>query len=438
MCAIGGAGAVLLLIGAAASASASDCTAALLLLLALAACGAAGGILYDATAAWRVRRWWGRACSWTITVWCSTLPLFMLARLATGALHLASLSGRRALFVTSNEALACLTIAGVLFGVAMAESESTDETVPLLINFDDTVRPATLATWAIVLLVGWATANVLATDHGLRIPDNDRQARATVSDALSEASHRPRDAHAQLVLGVSLTHLRRYAEAERALELASRLAPDDAYSRNVLGWIRNQQGRFADAIPPLEQAVRLDPNYGEANRNLGWALGHVGQLQEAQVRYRQAVRLKPDDAETLSEYASVLFRLHQTALAIEQMRRATKLAPNDLRYHLMTGYMLRSETRFADAKREIEQAVRLDSTWAEPWLELGITNFAMGDAAAANAAFSAAARRDSTILARRPAASQMQAMASRGITGEIGVVRQRPSDVAGAAGKSPR
>jgi cytochrome c-type biogenesis protein CcmH/NrfG len=84
------------------------------------------------------------------------------------------------------------------------------------------------------------------------------------------------------------------------------------------------------------------------------------------------------------------------------------------------GYFLRSQARFADAKREFERAVELSPEVAFGWVQLGVTNYLLGDAHGAAAAFAAAARRDSTIIMPGSAEYTMWESARRGRAGTDG------------------
>ena len=76
--------------------------------------------------------------------------------------------------------------------------------------------------------------------------------------------------------------------------------------------------------------------------------------------------------------------------------------------------------RDPDLIHEFERAVELTPDVALPWEQLGVTNYLLGDAHGAAAAFAAAARRDSTIIMPGSPEHTMWEEARRGKTAIAG------------------
>ena len=229
-------------------------------------------------------------------------------------------------------------------------------------------------------------------------PENAVEARRVIADAERNARAHPDDGQAQFAYGLSLMWLGRKKEARPWLARAEEQLPHWAWPPNALGWVLLDQHDYAGALPHFQRAVSLDSSYVEAFDNLAWTLARLDRLEESEAAYAKAVNLEPGDAALAAQYATTLFRDRKTSQAIAQIYRAIRLDSTTARYHATAGYFLRSRARFADARAEFRRAVELDPKPASIWVQLGITDYLMGDAQGADAAFSAAVNRDSSVM----------------------------------------
>ena len=230
------------------------------------------------------------------------------------------------------------------------------------------------------------------------LPENAVEARRVIADAERDARAHPDDGEAQFAYGLSLMWLGRKAEARPWLARAEEQLPHRAWPSNALGWVMLDQHDYAGALPHFQRAVSLDSSYTSALYNLAWTLARLDRLEEAEAAYAKAVRLEPGDAAMAAEYAMTLFSDRKTSQAIAQIYRAIRLDSTTARYHATAGYFLRSRARFADARAEFRRAVELDPKPVSIWVQLGITDYLMGDAQGADAAFTAAVNRDSSVM----------------------------------------
>jgi len=244
-------------------------------------------------------------------------------------------------------------------------------------------------------------------DAALSVPETARDASALLADAERGAAHRPRDAHAQFVLGQCLLLLNRYDEALRPLLAAEQLDSSNALNHNAVGWLLSHQGRFADAVPHLRAAVALDPNYAQAQHYLAWAYVQLHDLADAERTYSAVVRLEPKSGEAAYEHAWVLAALHEAHAAESEIERALQLEPEDGEIQAFAGYVFHQESRFADARQHYEAAARLLPGDAVVWAELGATDYRMNDRAAAAAAFAKSVGLDANYVRSRPELLQM-------------------------------
>jgi len=87
--------------------------------------------------------------------------------------------------------------------------------------------------------------------------------------------------------------------------------------------------------------------------------------------------------------------------------RALRLDPQNGEIHAFAGYVFRSEARFADARRQYEEASKLSPNDAAVWGELAATDYLMNDRASAAAAFANSMRLDASYVRSRPGLMQM-------------------------------
>jgi len=107
---------------------------------------------------------------------------------------------------------------------------------------------------------------------------------------LREAAKKPATAtEAHYLLGMDLLTGSNYAEAEKELKLASKLAPRDTAPLNGLGVLYQMWGKDSEAITALEAVVKLDPSDKLAWKALSDLYQSAGKPEEAQ---RAAQRAK--------------------------------------------------------------------------------------------------------------------------------------------------
>jgi Flp pilus assembly protein TadD len=82
----------------------------------------------------------------------------------------------------------------------------------------------------------------------------------------------------------------RWADAERALKTAAKLAPDDERIRVNLGLTLAAAGKTSEAFPLLSKST------GDAagHANLGYLLAATGQFELARQQYETALAMRPD------------------------------------------------------------------------------------------------------------------------------------------------
>ena len=108
---------------------------------------------------------------------------------------------------------------------------------------------------------------------------------------------------AWLARSQALGGMSRWAESEKAVREALKLAPDHQGAQNSLSICLRMQGRVEESARGADQRLARDPEDAVAHANSGWAALHRGEREKADVHFREALRLDPD-----SEYARLGLR----------------------------------------------------------------------------------------------------------------------------------
>jgi tetratricopeptide (TPR) repeat protein len=90
-------------------------------------------------------------------------------------------------------------------------------------------------------------------------------------------------------LGLMLTKLGYYKQAEEALQAAVELGGDQAYFRNNLAYCYIVQNRWVEAEALLREALKIQPEFARARVNLGMVLARMEQYPEAMAMFRSVL-----------------------------------------------------------------------------------------------------------------------------------------------------
>ncbi len=160
--------------------------------------------------------------------------------------------------------------------------------------------------------------------------------RTLIEDAAAKAPDSPRALHA---LGLELSRIAKFDEAEKTLEKSIDLRPQNAQARLALARVKEQNGKGPEAeeilknlvsdfprsavsafelglfyqrrgkadlaLDAYERAIQNDPKYADAHLNLGWLLRGMGKNQEALDHLRTVLKIEPDHRQAPMVRASI-------------------------------------------------------------------------------------------------------------------------------------
>ncbi|USR90292.1 tetratricopeptide repeat protein [Phormidium yuhuli AB48] len=202
--------------------------------------------------------------------------------------------------------------------------------------------------------------------------------------------------------------LKRWQDAEVVYRKTLELNPEIALAHHELGDILQKKKQWSDAVECYQQAIHHNDQFSWSFHNLGDALKELGQWHEAADAYRQAAERNPDFFATHSHLADVLMRLqdwqgavaayrqglrlngqdfeslYNLAAALEQLGDRPAVADTYLKliplkpdfpwyYYSFFWKTLQAENRLTEAETAYKQALNLDSTNIEIYINLGDT-----------------------------------------------------------------
>jgi len=148
--------------------------------------------------------------------------------------------------------------------------------------------------------------------------------------------------------------------ARQQFERVAQQESGRSYAMARLGQIYEAAGDFENARVSYEKALVADPDNVVAKNNLAWVyVEHGGNIDVALKLAEEAKEKAPDDPTITDTLGWIYVRKGSYEAAIENLRNSVAKNPHDPNglYHLGTAYYKLGRT--ADAKRELEAALRM-------------------------------------------------------------------------------
>jgi len=232
------------------------------------------------------------------------------------------------------------------------------------------------------------------------------------ADRAAAASRQPGVVHFRL--GQRLVAAGQPTPAIAHFQQALAADPNQSVVEYALGETLLEADRPRDAIAPLRRALDAGVHAEEAGVDLVRALGAAGERDEA---VRILERLRPaaaGDAQRYVTLAALAVQLQEPRLAELFSRAALASQPGLAAAHAQLGASFNLSGRFADARGELEEAIRLDSRDATSHVGLAVAEANLGHLVEARAHIDAALRLDpASAQARRVRLALEQTTAGR-------------------------
>ena len=171
-------------------------------------------------------------------------------------------------------------------------------------------------------------SSVLTAYAALLSQENRHSEAADVFDAPLVTETGRADWRLWYLRGSARERAGRWAEAERDLQEAMRLAPEEPEVLNALGYSWVDRGlRLREALGMLEKAARLRPRSGAIVDSLGWAHYRLGNFADAVRELERAAELEPGDPTINDHLGDAYWRIGRRVEAQFQWTRALSLEP---------------------------------------------------------------------------------------------------------------
>lgn len=146
---------------------------------------------------------------------------------------------------------------------------------------------------------------------------------------------------------------------------------DSAALRLLRGQILLNLRRYDDAEQALNAALQLMPNLALAHRSLSMVHMLEKRYQKASDHLRKAIELGVADAQVYGQLAYVNLQLGQAASAVAGYQYALFLEPDNGQWRQGLLYAFISSQAFDQAQALLEEMLRIDSENADLWLQRG-------------------------------------------------------------------
>lgn len=172
-------------------------------------------------------------------------------------------------------------------------------------------------------------------------------------------------------LGAIASGEKRSAEAIQFFKTAIRLDSTDVNFKINLALEYAKAGQNSNAMPLLKIVDSVSPGNGMVLYTLGNCYASIGKFDSAEIYFdRSAVRGERVD-ELFYHRAAVKKKLGKLAQAEQDYLTACEINPNNLPCRQALGMLYINQRRFADAAKQFETLVKIDSTYDNGWIGLG-------------------------------------------------------------------
>lgn len=187
----------------------------------------------------------------------------------------------------------------------------------------------------------------------------------------------PEQLRSDLVPFFTLIQKSDYGAARIRLKKHLTLNADDGQAAFLFGLTHQRERDYAKARPWFEQAVRDAPAYDATYYFYGTALTYLGEPDLARKAFAHHLHFNPESGDSILGVARLDLEAGDVEAAEPRFRRALELlAGNEMRTadrsdaHLELARILRDRDELADARVNLEQALRINPQNAEAWFTL--------------------------------------------------------------------
>ncbi|MGH9867552.1 MAG: tetratricopeptide repeat protein [Candidatus Polarisedimenticolia bacterium] len=153
-----------------------------------------------------------------------------------------------------------------------------------------------------------------------------------------------------------------------------------AVSQFKLAYSYYEGGRLPEALTAVDKALKDEPKYAQAHLLRGMILDMRGATDQALAEFEKTLSLDKKYTDARLYRGSALARMDRKDEAMKEFETALKdlSYPYPEKVHTNIGWLKRMEGDLTGALQSLQEAVRLNSSHARAYYELGLTYDTMG------------------------------------------------------------
>jgi Tfp pilus assembly protein PilF len=201
--------------------------------------------------------------------------------------------------------------------------------------------------------------------------------------------------HPQLLRGLQLKELGRYADAESAFKEALAQEPNDAFALHQLAGCQWQiPGRHKDALQTINQAISVEPNESDHHVLRAFILCTLDRPKEALAASRTALEFAPNDTRAFAAEAQAYLLMENWPRAEQSARQALALDADNSAAANQLAQALRLQNKQAETDAHLAGMLARDPDDAFTHASAGWSALQRGERLAAETHFREALRID--------------------------------------------
>jgi tetratricopeptide (TPR) repeat protein len=196
----------------------------------------------------------------------------------------------------------------------------------------------------------------------------DQEALAELRQVIAGAPARP---GVHRTMGLIHARAGRQQRASNQFDKELEINPADAIALTESGILHLSRGELAQAADRLEQAVKVAPDSARAHRYLAEVLFRQARYEPGLELQRRAFRLHPRNLDLLLDHAKALHNYGHPDEARQLLDEALAAPTPDLRLYLEAARQAREQLDNRRAIAALREAILLNPTLPDGWLDLG-------------------------------------------------------------------
>jgi len=177
---------------------------------------------------------------------------------------------------------------------------------------------------------------------------------------------------------VVLDGLKRYEEAEVAINAAIKISPRAAFYNNR-GFVYYNQKKWELALADYNKAIAINPDFALAYYNRGLVYYDQKKWELALADYTKTIAINPDDAEAYNNRGLVYKNQKKWELALADYNKAIAISPDYVDAYNNRGVVYSDQKKWELALADFNKAIAINPDLAQVYSNRGVIYYKIGD-----------------------------------------------------------